>query len=301
MTDAVKNLAYSTVATAPSPATSGTSLVVASGDGAKFPAVPFNATVWATGAQPVASNAEIVRVTAVSTDTLTIVRAQETGAGGPSARTIVVGDQIAATITAKTITDLGLSDPLNFMPAIGQYLAPQGLLGYGVGAAVRQRMSFFPIIIGPGPQTFDGVLTNVTTAVSGGASVVLHIGIYSDDGTGFPNTTPGPISSVDLSTFTLAKQTSNFGSAAVLQPGLYWICTIYDYGTVPTTAPQFSCNANSTWQFGVASSVTFNPHRGLVSTANTFTALPTGSALSHANMTISASTDVPIPLLHRSA
>ncbi|MBA2741121.1 MAG: hypothetical protein H0U46_03820, partial [Actinobacteria bacterium] len=40
-------------------------------------------------------------VTAISTDTLTITRAQE----GTSARTVVVGDQIAATITAKTLTD----------------------------------------------------------------------------------------------------------------------------------------------------------------------------------------------------
>ena len=100
--DAHKNFAYSTVLTAPSPATSGTSLVVQSGDGTKFPAVPFNAPVWPAGAQPTTANAEIVRVTGISTDTLTIARAQES----TSARTIVIGDQIAATITAKTITDI---------------------------------------------------------------------------------------------------------------------------------------------------------------------------------------------------
>jgi hypothetical protein len=100
--DAHKNLAYSTVATAPSPASSGTSLVVAAGQGALFPAVPFNATVWPVGTNALTTNAEIVRVTNVSTDTLTITRAQE----GTSARSILVGDQIAATITAKTFTDL---------------------------------------------------------------------------------------------------------------------------------------------------------------------------------------------------
>lgn len=104
--DAHANFAYSTVLTAPSPATSGTSLVVQSGDGAKFPAVPFNASVWPVGVLPIASNAEIVRVTAVSTDTLTIVRTQES----TSARTIVVGDQIAATITKKTFTDIENGD-----------------------------------------------------------------------------------------------------------------------------------------------------------------------------------------------
>jgi hypothetical protein len=102
MPDAHKNFAYSTVATAPSPATSGTSLVVSSGDGTKFPAVPFNVTVWPAGTQPTTANAEIVRVTNVSTDTFTITRAQESS----SARTVIVGDQIAATITLKIFKDI---------------------------------------------------------------------------------------------------------------------------------------------------------------------------------------------------
>lgn len=102
MPDAHANLAISTVATAPSPATSGTSLVVTAGQGARFPAVPFNATVWPGDALPSPTNAEIVRVTARSTDTLTLTRTQE----GTSARTIVVGDVIVASITAKTLTDI---------------------------------------------------------------------------------------------------------------------------------------------------------------------------------------------------
>lgn len=102
MVDAHKNFAYSTVATAPSPASSGTSLVVAAGEGALFPAVPFNASVWPTGVQPLTTNAEIVRVTNIATDTLTITRTQES----TSARAVVVGDQIAATITNKTLTDI---------------------------------------------------------------------------------------------------------------------------------------------------------------------------------------------------
>lgn len=102
MPDAHKNFAVSTVATAPSPATSGTSLTVASGHGSRFPAPPFNASVWPVNAQPTPSNAEVVRVTAISTDTLTIARAQESS----SARSIGVGDQIAATITARTLNDV---------------------------------------------------------------------------------------------------------------------------------------------------------------------------------------------------
>lgn len=100
--DAHANFAYSTVATAPSPASSGTSLIVGAGQGTRFPAVPFNAAVWPANQIPTPDNSEIVRVTNISTDTLTIARAEE----GSNARTIVVGDQIAATITTKTLTDL---------------------------------------------------------------------------------------------------------------------------------------------------------------------------------------------------
>jgi len=105
--DQHKNFAYSTVLTAPSPATSGTVLVVASGAGASFPTAPFNCTIWPTGINPTIANAEIVRVTVKSTDTFTITRSQE----GSSARTIIVGDQIANTITVKTFTDIELSTP----------------------------------------------------------------------------------------------------------------------------------------------------------------------------------------------
>ena len=101
MADAHKNFPYSTVATAPSPTDTGTSLTLAAGGGALMPSVPFNAVIWPVSVQPLASNAEIVRVTAISTDTITIIRIQES----TSARTVVVGDQFAASITAKTLND----------------------------------------------------------------------------------------------------------------------------------------------------------------------------------------------------
>lgn len=103
--DAHANLAYTLVAIAPSPASSGTTLTVA--DGSVFPAAPFNATVWAIGEFPLLSNAEIVRVTSVIGNALVISRQAE---GSPN-RSIVVGDQIAAPLTVKTITDLETSIP----------------------------------------------------------------------------------------------------------------------------------------------------------------------------------------------
>jgi hypothetical protein len=98
--DAHKNFAYTTVASAPSPADSGTTLDVV--DPSVFPAVPFNATIWPLAQLPVGSTAEVVRVTGIAGNTLTITRTQE----GSSARTILSGDQIAETITAKALTDI---------------------------------------------------------------------------------------------------------------------------------------------------------------------------------------------------
>jgi hypothetical protein len=97
-----RNFSYSAVATAPAPPTSGTSLVVATGQGLRFPTPPFNCTVWPDGELAVGGNAEIVRVTAVAADTFTITRTQEASQN----RAILVGDQIAATITDKTLTDV---------------------------------------------------------------------------------------------------------------------------------------------------------------------------------------------------
>ncbi len=122
--DPHKNFAYSVVATAPSPATSGTSLVLQTGDGALFPQPStdgaFNLTIWPIGTAPLTSNAEIVRCTARTTDTLTIVRTQE----GTSARTVVVGDQIALTITAKLLTDIETSST---DPSVILVAAPTGV------------------------------------------------------------------------------------------------------------------------------------------------------------------------------
>jgi hypothetical protein len=122
--DAHKNFAVSSVAVAPSPAASGTSLTVATGEGARFPAAPFNGTVCPAQALATPANAEIVRVTAIAGDVLTIVRAQE----GTTARAIAIGDLIAATITAKTVTDL--ESGTNF-----PQLATPGALTVGGGAA----------------------------------------------------------------------------------------------------------------------------------------------------------------------
>lgn len=175
-----KNFAYSTVATAPSPANSGTSLVVAEGQGGLFPEVPFSATVWPTATQPSSSNAEIVTVTAVSGDTLTITRAQES----TSARSIIVGDQIAATVTASILSDI---------ETIASTYVPYIMASAGTGVQTLASTSnqtgtgslfLFPVTV-PANLQFNQVLvpnsfSYVTTAIAAASNTYSSkFGIYS--------------------------------------------------------------------------------------------------------------------------
>lgn len=106
--DSHSNLAYSTVAVAPSPATSGLTLTVATGDGALFPSTgPFNVEAWPFGALPTNANAELIRVASRSGDVLTFsARGPQAGDPGGINRTIVIGDQIQLPATKKTLTDI---------------------------------------------------------------------------------------------------------------------------------------------------------------------------------------------------
>ena len=86
-----KNLAAGVIAIAPSPALSGTTIVLEAGYGATMPSVPFYATVTPPGQLSTMGNSEIVLVTARSAETLTVTRAQK----GTSAQPIAAGWPIA--------------------------------------------------------------------------------------------------------------------------------------------------------------------------------------------------------------
>lgn len=190
MPDIHANLAGTTVATAPSPATTGTSLDVAEDTGAKFPAVPFNATVWPAGEQPTAENAEIIRVTVISGDTLTFTRTAELLAGqvSPTPRTIVAGDQIAETITAKAFTDIenvigGLSAANQFgsMVIIGHSYTLAGGTANQFQAGMISRLAAMLGIhddniyhLGQGAQLLAGITNPLSGDAFGGWPTALQ-------------------------------------------------------------------------------------------------------------------------------
>lgn len=97
----MKDFATGIVATAPSPADSGTSLVLQTGEGARMPATPFYATAHPASEFPTLDNAEKIQVTNVSTNTLTIVRAQ----GDTTAKNIEAGWRISNALFLDNIPD----------------------------------------------------------------------------------------------------------------------------------------------------------------------------------------------------
>ncbi len=102
--DAAKNFAKATLSTGYDAA--ATTLVLAAGGGGRFPATPFNAVWWNATDFPDPSddpNVEVVRVTGIATDTLTVTRAQE-GTGASSKNTSAKSYKLIAGLTAKAIT-----------------------------------------------------------------------------------------------------------------------------------------------------------------------------------------------------
>ena len=97
----LKDFATSTVLTPPSPATSGTSIVVQTGHGARFPAVPFFVVAHPPSEFPTLDNAEKLEVTAKTDDTFTVLRAQ----GSTTAKTIESGWRISNAVFLDNIPD----------------------------------------------------------------------------------------------------------------------------------------------------------------------------------------------------
>lgn len=104
--DAFGNFIISTVATAPDPASSGTTLSINSADSTLFIEVTgttdVDAVVWPSGVEPRRDNAEIIRLTLISDGDYTIARAQQ----GTLAKNIAVGWNIMVGLTAKSIQDI---------------------------------------------------------------------------------------------------------------------------------------------------------------------------------------------------
>jgi hypothetical protein len=116
--DAIKNFAKAVVSDGNYDA-SATEIDVIAGHGDRLPAAPFNAVWWNATDYPDPSDdlgVEIIRVTAKSTDTLTITRAQE-GTAAEDHNVAGKTYSLIAGMTARAITEM-VGDVFGFGPAL---------------------------------------------------------------------------------------------------------------------------------------------------------------------------------------
>lgn len=122
-----------------------TELEVYTGDGALFPAAPFYLTLSPKNKWSRKINSEIVLVTAKSTDTFTITRAQK----GTTAREFSYGDLVANGIYVEDLDDtvdtavaaaLEAMMPVGFVVTLGVSTSPADLYGFGTWTRIQGRV-----------------------------------------------------------------------------------------------------------------------------------------------------------------
>lgn len=251
----VKDGATSLVAVAPSPATSGVSLTVTTGEGALFPIPPFYAISHPATSLPTVAIAEKVLVTAIVGDVLTIVRAQ----GIYSAKSIAIGWRISNAIFQEDMNNSsiiqnevpggtinGVTTAFTVASATGMLTGSlrvykNGIRLKGGGADFTQTSTGFTMVTAPATGTVLLCDYNVNGAINN----VGTNSLISDE-------VPAGLVNGSNATFTLARAYIA-GSLEVYVNGLKQKRTthftettpasgILTMGTAPLTGDVITCN-----------------------------------------------------------
>ena len=179
-----KNLANAILALGVS--TSDTTWILEAGYGDEMPDVPFELTATPFGQLSTMGNSEIVLVTDVTTDTLTVERAQK----GTTAKAFlagavvsngistddVVGTMVNVTTANNTAAKVGTTDNGNFMPVLGDKIIVNFVNGSNVANPTLN-------IDGSGAKNIRLGQTNASTATMGlgtGANSNIKIAMWYD-------------------------------------------------------------------------------------------------------------------------
>jgi hypothetical protein len=108
-----------------------TSLTVVAGQGALFPTLAGSAYFYCTLSNAAGTTIEIVKVTARSTDTFTIVRAQD----NTSASAFTAGDKVELRLTAVDLQNFPQLDSTNTFASAQTFTSPIAIASGGTGAS----------------------------------------------------------------------------------------------------------------------------------------------------------------------
>lgn len=204
----LKDLATSTVAVAPSPASSGTSITVQTGEGSFFPGstqVPFYLVAHPDNELPTQDNAEFLLVTAVSSDTFTIDRAVPMGDLFLTAKNIAVGWRVSLPIVTWDLVrteclgfimydptpDFSVGDVIAVDPYSPAYIkanANDPLTSEVVGVVIDRNDNFCEVIT-------NGKTTIPNAYPEGSGGHTLYLSDITDGKLSYEEpTTPGHIS-----------------------------------------------------------------------------------------------------------
>lgn len=191
----------------------GTTIIaLESGGGARMPTAPFNAIWWNYTDFPDSDfddDREIVRVTAVSTDTLTITRAQE---GTSATAKNIAGKtyRLMSTLTAKTLNDDLLPNEMATAKILGRNTAGTGAVEQlgTIPSAVQDTITRVGTVTA---GTWNGTAISLATGVSGALQAAQFPAL-----TGDVTTSAGNLSTtIAAAAVTLAKM-ANIATASVL-------------------------------------------------------------------------------------
>lgn len=116
-----------------------------------------------------------------------------------------------------------------------QYQPPSHQVTSSAGTMTGGTVQFVPFDVGPGGDQFDRIAVNVGTAVVGGTTPTLRLGIYADDGTGGG---PGTLVLDAGNVVITATGIQTITISQTLAAGRYWLAGAYTFAATPTTAPQ---------------------------------------------------------------
>lgn len=179
-----------------------TSLTVASGTGAVFPTLSGSQYFYCTLENAAGTVREIVKVTARSTDTFTIVRAQD----GTSGQAFSTGDKVELRLVRANLTDFALLDEANTFTGANAYGTPASItLTNATGLPYSGLTGTVPTW----NQNTTGTASNVTgtvaitnggTGATSASAALTALGAYpSSNPNGFTNNT-GTVTSIATGT-----------------------------------------------------------------------------------------------------